>query len=372
MRTGATKEGGHETGATKEGVVRLDAAAVPIVAAPLAGGPSTPELIAAVLEAGAFGFLAAGYQSPAAVANDIATLRGLTAKPYGVNLFVPDDAVDPATLNPYLDQLRPEAQRHGVVLGEPRYDDDFFAAKLELVLAERVPVVSFTFGCPDDAVVQRIHDAGSEVWVTVTDPDEAELAQAAGTDVLVAQGIEAGGHRGCFVDREDRADYGLLVLLALLTECVDLPLVAAGGISTGAGVAAVLSAGAIAAQLGTAFLRCPEAGTSAVHRAALAGSRRTGLTRAFTGRAARGIENRFMVEHSEAAPMGYPQIHHATAPLRAAGRAVGDGEVVNLWAGQAYRLAAELPAAEVIAGLRRDLADALAAANAAARAVAAS
>ncbi|MBA3339353.1 MAG: nitronate monooxygenase [Geodermatophilaceae bacterium] len=347
--------------------MRLDRLSVPIVAAPLAGGPSTPELTAAVLEAGAFGFLAAGYKTPLALADDIATLRGLTDKPYGVNLFVPDDEVDAATFSPYLQQLAEEAERHGVVLGEPRYDDDFFTDKIEVVLAERVPVVSFTFGCPDDGIIQRLHDAGSEVWVTVTDPDEAALARSAGADVLVVQGIEAGGHRGCFIDREDREDYGLLALLQLLIERVDLPLVAAGGISTGAGVAAVLSAGAGAAQLGTAFLLCPESGTSAVHRAAMARPGRTRLTRAFTGRLARGIENRFLVEHSAAAPIGYPQIHHATAPLRAAGRTAGDGEVVNLWAGQAYRLATEVPAAEVIAALRREMADALVATTVRAR-----
>ncbi len=344
--------------------MRLDTVSVPVVQAPLAGGPSTPELTAAVLEAGAFGFLAAGYKTPAAVADDIATLRGLTDKPYGVNLFVPDDEVDAANVGPYLDQLGEEAQRLGVVLGVPRHDDDYFDAKLDLVLAERVPVVSFTFGCPDGAVIQRLHDAGSEVWVTVTDPQEAVLAHAADADVLVAQGIEAGGHRGSFVDREDREDYGLLALLQLLAAHVHLPLVAAGGISTGAGVAAVLSAGACAAQLGTAFLRCSEAGTSPVHRAAMTGTGRTRLTRAFTGRSARGIENRFLAEHSAAAPIAYPEIHHATAPLRAAGRSAGDGDVVNLWAGQAYRLAAEVPAAHVIAALHRDLVDTLDAAAA--------
>lgn len=126
-------------------------------------------------------------------------------------------------------------------------------------------MVSFTFGCPEADVIQRLDQAGSEVWVTVTDPREADDAVAAGADVLVAQNIEAGGHRGCFVDREDREDYGLLVLLQLLGERVGVPLVAAGGISTGAAVAAVLAAGARAAQIGTAFLRCPEAGTSTPH-----------------------------------------------------------------------------------------------------------
>jgi len=340
----------------------LDRLRIPIVQAPMAGGASTPALTAAVLEAGAFGFLAAGYRRTEDVAADIASLREFTDAPYGLNIFVPDDEVDADTFAPYLAEIAREAHRQGVDLGEPRYDDDSFAAKVELAIAERVPVVSFTFGCPDTALVQRLHGAGSEVWVTVTQPGEAQQAAAAGADAVIAQGVEAGGHRGSFDDRDDRADYGLLVLLQLLSEHVDLPLVGTGGICTGAAAAAVLAAGARAAQLGTAFLRCPESGTSPTHRAALSEPGRTRLTRAFTGRSARGIENRFLLDHSESAPVSYPQIHHATAPLRAAGKAAGNREVVNLWAGQAYRLAAEIPAGELVAALGRDLVAALAAA----------
>lgn len=340
--------------------MQLDRMRVPIVQAPLAGGASTPALTAAVLDVGAFGFLAAGYNSPDAVAADVATLRGLTGAPYGLNIFVPDDEVDPGTLAAYLTEISGEADRHGVALGEPRYDDDWFEAKIDLAVSEAVPVVSFTFGCPDAAVIRRLHEAGSEIWVTVTEPSEATAAVTSGADVLVAQGVEAGGHRGSFVDRENREDYGLLTLLQLLRRYVDVPLVAAGGIGSGTGIAAVLAAGARAAQIGTAFLRCPEAGTSGPHRAALTGTGRTQLTRAFTGRLARGLENRFLTEHSATAPVGYPQIHHATAPLRAAGRTAGDSDVVNLWAGQAYQLAAEIPAAQLIAELGRDLTRALA------------
>ncbi|MEJ7771175.1 MAG: nitronate monooxygenase [Geodermatophilaceae bacterium] len=341
----------------------LDRVGIPIVQAPLAGGASTPALTAAVLNAGAFGFLAAGYKTPETVAADITTLRTLTDSPYGLNIFVPDDDVDPGSFAPYLDEIAPEADRHGVTLGEPRYDDDAFGTKVELAVSERVPVVSFTFGCPEAAVIRLLHGAGSEVWVTVTDIQEAEAAVAAGADVLVAQGSEAGGHRGCFLDRTDREDYGLLVLLQLLTARTDVPVVATGGIGTGAAVAAVLTAGACAAQLGTAFLRCPEAGTSTPHRDALTRYGRTRLTRAFTGRSARGIENRFLSEHTSAAPVAYPQIHHATAPLRAAGRAAGDPDVLNLWAGQAYSLTDDKPAADLIADLSHELATALASAS---------
>lgn len=342
----------------------LDRGRVPIVQAPLAGGASTPELTAAVLGAGAFGFLAAGYRSVDGVAEDIARLQNMTDAPYGLNIFVPDAEVDDSTFGPYLAEIAAEARRYGVRLGEPRSDDDGFAAKLDLAVAERVPVVSFTFGCPDAGVIERLHDAGSDVWVTVTDPQEAEAAVSLGADVLVAQGIEAGGHRGCFADREDREDYGLLALLQLLIARVDLPLVAAGGIGTGAAVAAVLCAGARAAQIGTAFLRCPEAGTSVPHRAALTGSRRTRLTRAFTGRLARALENRFLAAHSATAPIAYPYIHHATAPLRAAARAADDQEPINLWAGQVHLLADDMPAADLVAAWDRDLRAALDAATA--------
>jgi nitronate monooxygenase len=185
----------------------------------------------------------------------------------------------------------------------------------------------------------------------VTDVDEARHAAGVGADALIVQGIEAGGHRASFVDREGAGDYGLLALLQLVGAHVDLPLVASGAIASGGALAAVLCAGAQAAQIGTAFMRCPEAGTAPAHREALAADTPTRLTRAFTGRQARGIVNRFLREHSEDAPPAYPEIHHVTAPLRAAGRAAGDADMINLWAGQAHELAREAPAAEVVAAL---------------------
>ncbi len=203
------------------------------------------------------------------------------------------------------------------------------------------------FGCPSPDTVARMKRSGAEVWVTVTTPDEAQQAEAVGADCLVVQGSEAGGHRGGF--RDDNEGVALLSLLQLVRAATSVPLVATGGLMTGAGLAAVLAAGARAGALGTAFLRCPEAGTSTAHREALAShDRATALTRAFTGRTARGIRNRFLDEHSHDAPASYPQVHHLTAPLRAHGRSVGDGEVVNLWAGQAYALTSDLPAADVV------------------------
>src|SRR3984885_15478554 len=331
----------------------LERLSVPIVLAPLAGGSSTPELTAAVSNAGGLGFLAAGYLTASALKERIDQARALTGAPVGVNVFVPGRPSDPDAVRAYAATLAEDARSAGVGLGEAHYEDDDWAAKIELLAAERVPVVSFTFGCPDRDVIDRLHQAGSEVWITVTTPDEARHAVGAGCDVLVLQGIEAGGHRASF--RDDLADacdgLGLLSLLQLAPARVDVPLVAAGGIITGAGIAAVLAAGASAAQLGTAFLRTPEAGTPAVHRAAVASGTDTAMTRAFTGRLARGIRNQFLTEHGRDAPVAYPEVHHLTAPLRAAGRAAGNPEVVNLWAGQAHELTRDLPAAELVATL---------------------
>ena len=335
----------------------LDSLAEPIVQAPLAGGPSTPALAAAVSEAGGLGFLATGYKAAEAARGELEALRAETSRPFGVNLFVPSPAGgDPTAVDRYARDLSSEAERYGAQLGTPRHDDDAWDDKLALVEEARVAVVSFTFGCPDAAAIERLQGAGAAVWVTVTTAAEARAAAAAGADALVVQGIEAGGHRASFVDADPAGDYGLLALLQLVAARTDLPLVASGGIASGAAVAAVLCAGARAAQIGTAFMRCPEAGTAAAHRDALATAEPTRLTRAFSGRNARGIVNRFLREHSADAPIAYPEIHHVTAPLRAAGRKAGDADVLNLWAGQAHELARDLPAGELVAALAAEAA----------------
>ena len=307
--------------------------------APLAGGPSTPALGAAVSEAGALGFLAAGYRTAAELERELAETQALTTRPFGVNLFYPArDEVDEAAVAAYAERLSGEAARFGVAPGEPRWSDDDWEAKLELVARERPAVVSFTFGCAGREVVEPLRRAGTAVWCTVTSVAEAEAAAAAGVDALVVQGAEAGGHQGFFLG-EPAEPLPLRRLLELVAPATGLPLVAAGGITDGPGMAAALAAGASAVQLGTWFLLAPEAGTSEPHRRSLAGDRPTRLTRAFTGRSARGIVNRFMTDHDDAAPRGYPEVHYVTAPIRAAARAAGDAEAVNLWAGTGYRQA---------------------------------
>ncbi len=330
----------------------LDQLRLPIVQAPLAGGASTPALAGAVAEAGGLGFLAAGYKRAEVVQEDLGAVRALTAGPVGVNIFAaPAPPADPEAVAGYAAGLQAEAEHFGVALGAPRHDDDELEAKLALMTRERVAVVSFTFGCPARAVLDRLHAAGCEAWVTVTHPAEALQAERAGADALVVQGFEAGGHRGYFVDAEENEDLGLLALLRLVRRAVTLPLVAAGGIADGAAIAAVLAAGAAAAQIGTALMLTPEAGTAPAHRAALRSSDPTALTRAYSGRQARGVVNRFMREHGVAAPHAYPDVHHLTTPIRAAARAAGDPEAINLFAGQAHSLAREAPAADVIAEL---------------------
>lgn len=315
---------------------------IPIVLAPLAGGSATVELAAAVSDAGGLGFLAAGYRTAADVGEQIGAIGD---RRYGVNVFVPGPAGE--DVSAYAERLAVEG-----AVGEPRHEDDDWDAKLALLREVAPPVVSFTFGLPDAEAIAGLRARGSAVWVTVTNAAEGEAAVAAGADALVAQGAEAGGHRGGFTDGGEAI--GTLALLQLLAARTSVPLVAAGGITTGAGLAAVLAAGASAAAIGTGFLRATEAGTHAAHRTALATPRPTALTRAFTGRSARGIVNAFMERHEAAAPSAYPEVHHLTAPRRAEARAAGDAEGFNLWAGQAHELAVEAPAAEIMATLMAD------------------
>ena len=322
---------------------------IPVVGAPLSGGPSTPTLAAAVSDAGGLGFLAAGYKTVDELGREIEEVRTRTERPFGVNLFAPaQPAADERAVADYVESLAGEAERYGVPCGDPCWSDDGWEEKLELVSRERPSVASFTFRCPDAATIARLQDNRIAVWCTVTRPDEARVAAAAGVDALVVQGSEAGGHQASF-DDTDAPPIGLLRLLELVRGTTDLPLVAAGGIANGEDVAGVIAAGASAAQIGTALMLTPEAGTSAPHRAALAGTAPTALTRAFTGRRARGIVNRFMRDHDAAAPRAYPEIHYATAPLRAAARAAGDADGINLWAGQSYPLAETTPAADLVA-----------------------
>lgn len=326
----------------------------------MAGGPSTPALAAAVSGAGGLGFLAAGYKTPQDLRADIAALRQLTSERFGVNLFLlAETPVEEGAVSQYAEALRDEEARHQAALGRPRFDDDAFDAKLAIVLDEQPPIVSFTFGCPSGEIVDRLHDRQIAVWATITDPHEALIATEAGADALIAQGVEAGGHRGSFDDRDGHGELSLLPLLRLTARATNLPVIASGGIADGPGVAAALTAGARAVQIGTGFMRCPEAGTSTVHRAALTQPTATALTRAFTGRRARGITNQFMRDYGSRAPLAYPHIHYLTAPLRAAARQAKDPDRINLWAGETHTLAADELAGDLVRRWSHDARSAL-------------
>ncbi|MCQ4081981.1 nitronate monooxygenase [Streptomyces sp. RB6PN25] len=334
---------------------------LPIVQAPMAGGASCPQLAAAVSEAGGLGFLAAGYKTPEAMYQEIKTLRTLTARAFGVNLFMPQPCTaDPSAVAVYREQLAGEAAWYDTRLGDPDSGlDDGFEAKVAILLQDPVPVVSFTFGCPERSVFDAFARAGTYTVVTVTSVAEAQAAQWAGADAVCVQGVEAGGHQSTHRDDPwlDAAGVGLLSLLPAVREAIQLPIVAAGGIMRGGQVAGVLAAGASAAQLGTAFLVCPESGAHELHKQAMTDPvfTHTELTRAFSGRPARGLVNRFVREHGPYAPAAYPQVHHLTSGLRKAAAAAGDPQAMALWAGQGHRLVRAMPAAQLVEVLSAEL-----------------
>jgi nitronate monooxygenase len=319
----------------------------------MAGGPSTPALATAVSGAGGLGFLAGGYQLADRLAAEITEARAATSGPLGVNLFVVAPYVpDPDEVAAYRRSLESEAVRLGVALGEPRWDDDHWRAKLDVVLDTRPEVVSFTFGCPDPEVLSRLAGAGIVSTVTVTSVLEAREAVARGAASLAVQGPGAGGHRGTWDLEADPDPTALLDLVSAVLAAADLPVFAGGGVATAADVELLTGRGALAAQVGTAYLLADEAGTNPLHRAALADPEYadTSLTRAYTGRWARGLTNRFIAEHADA-PAGYPHLHHLTAPLRKAAVAAGDAQVAHLWAGTGHEHARPAPAAEITRSL---------------------
>ncbi|MFC5007914.1 nitronate monooxygenase [Dactylosporangium cerinum] len=334
----------------------------PVLAAPMAGGAGTPALLAAC----GGGFLAAGYLTPDALAARIAEARA-GGTWFGVNVFAPSPTpVDAAALHRYLEELRPEFTVYGLTPAlPPTADDDHWAAKLDLLLSDPVPAVSCTFGIPPAATVAALRRVGTLVLQTVTTPEEALAAAGAGVDALVVQAASAGGHSATLDPSRPLAALPLPELVGAVRAVVSLPVVAAGGLATPADVAAALHAGAAATMVGTALLRSDEAGTSTPHRAALAAAassaavagagggsgHATMVTRAFTGRPARALRNGFIDRHDATAPLGYPQIHHLTAPLRRAAAAAGDADRVHLWAGTGHRHATTGPAAAVIAAV---------------------
>jgi nitronate monooxygenase len=325
---------------------------LPLAAAPLAGGATTPRLATAVAEAGAFAFLAGGYKTPEALAAEIAEVR-LTGAAFGVNLFAPGTTeIDEADLRRYARELQPEAERYGLDLSQatPVHDDDRWADKLDLLLADPVPVVSVTFGLPWPAEVAALRRAGSQVLVTVTTVEEARAAADVRADALVVQGSSAGGHSGTHDPLRPITETPTAELTRSVVAATGLPVVAAGGVDGPRAVAELLAAGASAVAVGTLLLRTDESGASRTHKDALADPQfpDTVITRAFTGRPARSLRNRFADRHSATGPAGYPAVHHLTRGLRQAAAAAGDPHGLHLWAGTGFRSATTGPARAVI------------------------
>jgi nitronate monooxygenase len=329
----------------------------PLLLAPMAGGPSTPALCAAVSEAGGLGSYGAAYVAPAKLRQLIREIRAATARPFAVNLFA-DDGVDADA------DTRRRAQdalaKYRAELGLPPAGLPPAIVPLRdafpVLLEERVPVFSFTFGIPDREMLEACGKAGIATMGTATSVAEARALDAAGVDFICAQGAEAGGHRGTFDRAAEPPLVGAMALVPQVVDAVRRPVIAAGGIMDGRGFAAALALGASAVSMGTAFLRCPEAGTSAPYRAALRDARDDGttVTRAFSGRAARGLANRFTREMAGAPLAPYPVQNSLTREIRGAATKLGDAGLLSLWAGQAAALGRELPAAELTAQILRE------------------
>lgn len=332
---------------------------LPILAAPMAGGPSTPALVTAAAHAGGLGFVAGGYKSAQALAEQIAAVRR-EGVPFGVNLFAPNPVpVSAAAYREYARAVQREADAYGLELPgtDPVEDDDHWQDKIDLLATDSVPWVSFTFGIPDAAVISRLRRAGSSVLQTVTCAEEARRAAEAGVDALIVQAAAAGGHSATLTPRNPAGPLPLPELVARVRAAVSLPVIAAGGIATSDAVVDALRAGAQAAMVGTVLLRTRESGASPLHQAALADPAfdTTVVTRAFTGRPARALRNYFTDRYEPLAPVGYPALHHLTVPLRRAAVAAGDTRLVHLWAGTGYRHAETGPASGVFERLAADL-----------------
>jgi nitronate monooxygenase len=326
----------------------------PILLAPMAGSGGTPELAAAVSNAGGQGAWGGAYANPDEIAAAIRRIRQLTSRPFNINLFVggydSDRKVDP---QPMLDIMRQAHARLGLpppVL--PPVPANPFDEQFAVVLEERPPVFSFTFGMPSSEQIAMLKKRGIAVSGTATTVDEARRLAQAGVDAIVAQGAEAGAHRGSFAAPFEDSMIPVATLVRDICASVALPVIASGGIMDGRDVAAAMTLGAAAVQLGTAFLPCPESGAHAVYKRALLEAKRdaTVITRAYSGRPARGIANTFiaMVAGNEQAILPFRQQNDLTRPMRNAAGRLGDAGYISLWAGQGVARSRVMPAAELV------------------------
>jgi len=329
----------------------------PIVQAPMAGGPSTPELVAAVSNAGALGSMGAGYLAPEVLDGDIKKVKALTDKPFSVNLFIPAEPVTDTLTEELLSILKSFSDELDVNM--PALTDETpgisFDEQLQVILDNKVPVFSFTFGVPESRHMEELHKRDVAVIGTATSVEEGVLLEKAGCTAVTAQGIEAGGHRGSFGANGEVPMIGSMSLIPQLSDKLSVPVLASGGIMDGRGIAAALALGASGVQLGTAFLGCEEARLPDVWLEALIESSDTStvLTKTFTGKHARGIKNKFIEEMSglEDQVPGYPAQHNLTKSLRAAAKFKAAPDFMSLWAGQSSPLIRRTNAEELIEDL---------------------
>jgi nitronate monooxygenase len=334
---------------------------VPVIQAPMAGaGINTVELAAAVCNAGGLGCLAAAYCTVEAVRDSIRKLRSMTDRPFAVNLFAPgcnqslsgDAAAQIHFLTPIYQQLELDPPKL------PERASDPFEDYLEVLLASRIPIVSFTFGVLPKQAIDRLHAQRSYLIGTATSVEEAQTLEAAGIDAVVAQGAEAGGHRGTFA-HSDPALVGTIALVPQIFDAVRIPVIASGGIMDGRGILAALALGASAVQMGTAFLTTRESGAADCYKQAVlhASENSTALTRAFSGRWARGIRNRFMKEseQSNVDPISFPWQNSLTSQMRKVAAQKGDAGLLSLWAGQGTRLGRSISAGDLVRELENEI-----------------
>ena len=333
---------------------------LPIVQAPMSGGFTTPELVAAVSNAGGLGCIGAAYLNGEQILETVRQVRALTDRPFGINLFAGpagmSEAGDPAPMLALLARVHAELGLEPPQLPSAAVSLD--AERLEAVIEADVPVFTFTFGIPAERELARLRRRGSYLIGTATTVDEGERLQAAGVDAMFAQGAEAGGHRGSFAGPFEQSMVPCLELVRGLVAAVERPVIAAGGIMDGQGIAAALAAGAVAAALGTAFLTCPESGAPAAHKQALLAAKAdtTVITRAFSGRPARGLRNGFIdrMAGQEPAVLPYPLQNAATRPMRNAAARLGRADYLSLWAGTEVAKVREMPAADLVVTLARE------------------
>lgn len=314
----------------------------PVWMAPMAGEAADAGLVAAVSASGGFGQLGAAYLAPARIAEVAAGIRARTDRPFGINLFCPQPWLrDDAALDGYLARLAAWHAELGLPppMRPERYEEDF-EAQLAATVAARPAVISFVMGDPGTARVAALKAQGFKVVGTATQVAEGLILQASGVDAVVAQGLEAGGHRGGFLGTPEGALIGTMALVPQLVDALDIPVIATGGIADARGVAAAQALGASAVAVGTAFLLVDECPLSPAYRAALlaAGDADSTLTRAFSGRLARGLANRVTRELDGVALPAFPQPNAASRPLRQAAVKAGRADFISLWAGQALPL----------------------------------